>query len=256
MSAVLRTGQRQFTPKAWSATSDPLVTSDASRGYRVGDIWVNTTTKVAFELVDATAGAAVWGQITGAMHPGFVSGQYYQFSGGSVASTILLTENKLFFSPFFVPTTRAFDRFGFEISTGAGAAQNEVRTGIYKNTSGKPGALLVDNGRTVVGTGTGAITVTIAQTLAPGWYWLAILSNRAPSGSATQPTLRGVGSEARGMLQYYIGSAAPLAAANIVGHYQHAETVADWTTYALPDPATAPTLEEAAAYPALWLRAA
>jgi len=48
----------------YTATTDPLVTSDTDAGYSVGSIWVNTSTPEAFICVDATAGAADWDSIT------------------------------------------------------------------------------------------------------------------------------------------------------------------------------------------------
>ena len=44
------------------SASDPLVTSDSSLGYRAGDLWVNTATKIMHSCVDATVDAAVWTQ--------------------------------------------------------------------------------------------------------------------------------------------------------------------------------------------------
>jgi len=43
-----------------SSTVDPVVNDDASAGYSVGSIWVNTVTKKAFINVSDTIGAAVW----------------------------------------------------------------------------------------------------------------------------------------------------------------------------------------------------
>ena len=43
-----------------SATTDPVVTSDAAAGYAVGSIWINVTLDKVFICVDSTNGAAVW----------------------------------------------------------------------------------------------------------------------------------------------------------------------------------------------------
>ena len=187
-------------------------------------------------------------------HPGFVAGRYYSLQPGSGSGTLTLTENTLYLHPFFTPVRAAFDRFSFNITTGAGAAENEVRTGIFQTTSGVTGALVLDNGRTVVGTGTGNINVTIAQTLAPGWYLLGIISNRAAGAGATQPTLRAAASEQRAALNYYEGLATPDYSAG--GQFMsNAQTVADWTTYVLPSTVPAVTYT-AGVVPMLYLRAA
>lgn len=47
-------------PKSNSTTSAPTVNDDSSAGYSNGSIWVNTTTNIAYVLVDNTDGAAVW----------------------------------------------------------------------------------------------------------------------------------------------------------------------------------------------------
>ena len=45
----------------YTATTDPIVTSDTNAGYSVGSVWINVTLDTSFVCVDATAGAAVWG---------------------------------------------------------------------------------------------------------------------------------------------------------------------------------------------------
>lgn len=188
------------------------------------------------------------------VHPGFVSGRYYALQPGSGSGTLTLTENTLYLLPFFTPVSAAFDRLGFNITTGAGAAENEVRTGIFRTSTGVTGTLLADNGRTVIGTGTGNINVTIAQTLAPGWYLLGIISNRAAGAGAVQPTLRCAASEQRAALNYYEGLATPDYASGSQ-FMANAQTVADWTTYTLPSTVPAITYTSGVV-PMLFLRAA
>jgi len=189
-------------------------------------------------------------------HPGFTAGRYYTAIRGTVSTNVLLVENTIYYDPIYIPMAASFDRLSFTIATGAGAAENEVRTGIYRTaTNGQPGARLVDNGRTVIGTSTGAIDITISQRLAPGWYWLAIIPNRA-TGSATQPTVRGAANDAsRQPSIYWLGLTAPDLSGGGNVSWRNAETVADWTTYTLPATATV-TQSTGAAVPALWLRAA
>jgi hypothetical protein len=45
------------------ATTDPSTTSDSAAGYSVGSRWVNTSTRVAYVCLDATASAAVWNRL-------------------------------------------------------------------------------------------------------------------------------------------------------------------------------------------------
>src|SRR4051794_18595252 len=43
-----------------AATADPAATDDSTKGYGVGSRWINTTAGTSFQLVDATASAAIW----------------------------------------------------------------------------------------------------------------------------------------------------------------------------------------------------
>lgn len=55
----------QLPPKSnHAATAAPAITDDAADGYQVGSLWTNITTDTAYICCDATAGAAVWKQIT------------------------------------------------------------------------------------------------------------------------------------------------------------------------------------------------
>jgi len=65
---------RDITPKSYvdtraplgnfSATGDPVNSSDSTLGYSAGSDWINTTTDTGFKCMDATVGAAIWKQIT------------------------------------------------------------------------------------------------------------------------------------------------------------------------------------------------
>ena len=188
-------------------------------------------------------------------HPGYVAGRYYTMAGYVTNQTLTLVENTLYFQPFYVASRMRVDQLAFAITTGAGGAANEVRTGVYNTRNGRPGNRLIDNGRTVVGTGTGNITVTCGITLDQGWYWLAVIANRA-TGSATQPTLRAWANEIRSpiTIQFY-GASVPDATSVGPSIVSNAETVSDWTTYTLPALATS-AVTEASIAPALWVRAA
>ena len=188
-------------------------------------------------------------------HPGFVAGRYYTTAGYVTNSTLTLVENTLYFQPFYVPERIAIDRLAFAITTGAGGAANEVRTGIYNTVNARPGNLLIDNGRTVVGVGTGNTAITCSIVLDPGWYWLAVIANRA-TGSATQPTLRAWANEIRSpiAIEYY-GASVPDATSVGPGIVSNAETVGTWASYTLPSVATS-AVTEASIAPALWVRAA
>jgi hypothetical protein len=74
----------------YTATSDPLVTSDSASGYSVGSTWVNTTTKVAFECLDATASAAVWRRLVADVQVFTASGTWTRPTWASTTTVSML----------------------------------------------------------------------------------------------------------------------------------------------------------------------
>ena len=61
--AHLSSGTLSTIKSNLSASTDPLVTSDASAGYAVGSLWINTSLDKVFQCVDSTNGAAVWNNL-------------------------------------------------------------------------------------------------------------------------------------------------------------------------------------------------
>ena len=109
----------------------------------------------------------------GAPALGFTSGQYYSLSIGA-GSDSTQTESLCRYTPFFVSASRAFDRIA--IVTGAGGAgTNNIRLGIYNNdtATGKPSTVKLDAGTVAANAASTLFQITISQTLASGWYWLA-----------------------------------------------------------------------------------
>lgn len=110
----------------------------------------------------------------------FTSGEYSigMYSSGTF-TTMSLTLNRMVVRPWIVPVRRAFDRIGINVTTAATAASGGVlRLGIYADSGGKPGALIVDAG-TISSETLGSREITITQTLDPGVYWLAAVAQVA-----------------------------------------------------------------------------
>jgi len=105
------------------------------------------------------------------------AGLYYgsQLGVGGL-TTVAHTLNTLFGCPFFVPVITTYTSIVCEVTT---LSAGNLRMGIYRDSTsapGTPGALVLDAG--VVSTGTtGAKSITISQSLDPGWYWLASVSD-------------------------------------------------------------------------------
>lgn len=128
------------------------------------------------------------GNITPGPDPaiGYISGGYYGAANvgqiGTIAATTL-TLGRCYYAAFPVYRVGTFDRIGIEVTTG-GSATCALRLGIYNGAGGVPTSVLLDAG-TVDGTTTGAKEITISQTLARGYYFLA-LAVQGAGGVATK----------------------------------------------------------------------
>jgi hypothetical protein len=120
------------------------------------------------------------------------AGRWYgTFDAATAFTTVTISANTLYASPFFVPEELRFDQIAINVTT-AGAGGTVARVGIYKDgstpsTQGYPANLIpgTDVGELAVDT-TGVKANAIDVTLPPGLYWLALVSSGAPA-------LRGVG---------------------------------------------------------------
>jgi len=115
---------------------------------------------------------------------GLASGTYYTTSSNT--NTLLsttTTTGAVSYLPFLVERTTTFDRIACRTgSTVTGTST--VRLGIYNNSNKKPTTVLLDAG-TVAATATSTIySITINQTLNPGWYWLAHVVNSTTGTSS------------------------------------------------------------------------
>lgn len=116
-------------------------------------------------------------------HPGYISGYYYTPSiGGATLGNAALVANSIYFMPIFIAKAITINRIGIVIQ-GTGVAGNNIRLGLYSNGSnGLPGTLIVDAGNIDCSTG-GNKEAVINATLQPGWYWVAVGTNSAPTVS-------------------------------------------------------------------------
>ncbi len=63
-------------------TTAPTVNDDTGDGYKVGDIWLDTTNDIIYQAIDVTAGAAVWRKYVSAP-TSVTSGNIATFNGTS-----------------------------------------------------------------------------------------------------------------------------------------------------------------------------
>jgi hypothetical protein len=139
-----------------------------------------------------------------------VPGRFYgAFDNATAFTTLAISANVLYASPFFVPMRMRFDRIAINV-TGAGASGTKARMGIYRDTgSGYPGSLVqnTDVAEVAVDT-TGVKANVISAALSPGLYWLALCSSGGPTVvavpvGALDSEVLGLGSD----LSYYPGVA-------------------------------------------------
>lgn len=109
------------------------------------------------------------------------SGQYYAplFAASSNTS---MAKDQLRVMPFWVPRRTTFERHGVNCT---GVASSGFRPGVYRDSSGLPGALVSDGG-VLATTSTGFVEATISITLDRGWYWVG------GAGQTANPTLQAI----------------------------------------------------------------
>lgn len=109
-----------------------------------------------------------------------VAGRWYQSQmhgtpGGG--NTVTVTAGILYATLFWVPNPITAISLNVHVTT---LAAGNCRPGIYNDSNGAPGSLVVDGGALSTGT-TGVKTATISTALTPGLYWLAVLFEAAPA---------------------------------------------------------------------------
>lgn len=113
--------------------------------------------------------------------PGLRASRYYGSFAAPAVTTFTMVANRLYYFPFFCPDAATWTRIGINVTTGAAG---NARLGIYTNSNGVPsGSPLVDAGTVDVST-TGEKEITISHAMAVGWYWLAVVSDVAPTVTA------------------------------------------------------------------------
>lgn len=88
--------------------------------------------------------------------------------------------------PLVVVAAGTIDRIGVKTAGTVGSAGSVIRLGIRADDAGYPGATVILDAGTVVGTANGDLTITVSQALPAGLYWLTVTSQGAAS---TQPSV-------------------------------------------------------------------
>lgn len=142
------------------------------------------------------------------LHPGYLSGQYYNDPGLRGTSGFAVTANRLYLVPFLIHRPVVFDRAGLRINTGSSGS---CRIGAYAmNNLGQPGALVYDYGTLATTSSSTSPEITGRWAFNPGTYFHGLVFDATPNvlGLSTlyHSSLMGV-SGLTGTLQYALFTA-------------------------------------------------
>jgi hypothetical protein len=157
---------------------------------------------------------------------------------GSVGGFLTLVTNRVYYNAFVVGQSATFTKMGIQVTTAE--AGKVARLGIYNWSNGKSTTLVLDAG-TVSLAATGIVEATISQTLSPGVYSLAIISD------GTTAAIRALSVAVQGFMYGLVDISST--STNTCGQYQ----AGSGTT--LPSTATTtPTNQQTNTPPGIYMR--
>jgi hypothetical protein len=130
---------------------------------------------------------------------------YYFRTPFPASGNVTIIHQRTYYIPIFIPETTTLDRIA--IQTGSGfSGTATMRLGIYNNTNGLPSTVVVDGGTVSCTAASTIYEVTISQSLATGFYWLAMCQQ----GTApTTGSYLGMGPSTTNLNAYIAAVAAP-----------------------------------------------
>jgi hypothetical protein len=146
------------------------------------------TTARKIDGTDFNGSAAIRTVTSAAVTPSvYTSGQYYFCNSTSSIATSGLTNGTARVSPWLVTETITISALFISLVTASGDAGGKFRIGIWNNTAGRPGTLVLDAGTisTASGTAAGNYEITgLSTTLTPGLYWVGGANQDSPTTAA------------------------------------------------------------------------
>lgn len=178
-----------FPRHNYTATTDPSVTDDRTKGFGVGSNWLNTITKTQFTCVVSTASAAIWSfvQTNDAPQASLTPGEHmlgglldYGAAGGTTVGDVQYTQ-------VYLTAGTTITKMRCYIDSGSGASRN-VRMGLYSQTTptdkaGLPVTRVAQTNSTAT-TGSDGLYFTVNLTASyvvptSGYYWVAHITDNA-----------------------------------------------------------------------------
>lgn len=103
---------------------------------------------------------------------------YTSLLAAGATTTLAISSGLLYAIPYRVSKPATFVVLGVEITT---LTTGNFRFGVYNDSGGVPASLKFDAGIVAMGGTAGFKSASISQLLAPGWYWLAMVSDATPT---------------------------------------------------------------------------
>jgi len=235
------------------AVNAPLTNAGTSTSANLSVSAGSTSTAGVLQLTDSTSSTSTTTAATpnsvksaydiGALKPLLKMQSGYYFRTPVPASgNVTIIHQRTYYIPIFVPETTVLDRIAIQTGTiFSGTAT--MRLGIYNNTNGLPSTVVVDGGTVSCTASSTIYEVTISQSVAAGFYWLAMCQQgTAPSVGS----YLGMGPTTTNLNSYISAVAAPNGN-NLLGWLQSSVTGAF---------ATAASLVAATTTFNVWARAA
>lgn len=158
----------------FTASANPAITDDNSRGYSVGSFWFRSDTGQMWRCRDATASAARWDIIGSADHPGYVANNYYFPIGTSLGTTgVTKSAATMSLIPGIVKSRITISNLLARIGTTS--AGGKVQCAIYAAdpTTKKPTGSQLVASADISTTSAGWVAGAASLQLEPGLYWWA-----------------------------------------------------------------------------------
>jgi hypothetical protein len=183
-------------PSGVIAVTAPITNSGTSTSATIGVDAGSTSTAGVLQLTDSTSSTSTTTAATpnavksaydlasvGINILKFLSGQYYRSPIVAASADRTVTNNTTTYTPIYIPESTTFDRIAMQ-TRATFVGTSTVRLGIYNNTNGQPSTLILDAGTVTATAATTVYEITISQTLAAGFYWLAFCQQTAPATSS------------------------------------------------------------------------
>lgn len=158
-----------------------------------GDLWYDSSTQVMYIYYN-DGSSSQWVEVVAGAGGGAVSYLTANLSGGYSIPGVFLTQeasnqsiaaNTAYYQPFIVGEEITVSSIRLYVQTASGTSGAKLRLSIYESDADwVPGDLVLDAGE-VACDSTGSKSISISQTLSPGYYFMRVHGD----GSASRPLL-------------------------------------------------------------------